>query len=51
MLLEGFTECFQISHTTVIKASSDLRNVSTMTKVNMSRTIHNMDPHLLTDKI
>lgn len=51
MLLEGFTECFQISQTSVKKASSDLRNVSTVTKVNMSRTIHNMDPHLLTDKI
>lgn len=52
MLLEGFTECFQISHTTAIKASSDLRNVSTMTKVNMSRTIHNMDPtYSLTDEL
>lgn len=51
MLLEGFTECIQISHTTVIKASSNLRNVATVTKVNMPRTIHNMDSHLLIDKI
>lgn len=50
---EVFTECFQISHTAVIKAASDLRNVSTMTEVKMSIKIHTMNPHsiALTDKI
>lgn len=51
MLQEVFTKYFQISHTAVIKAASDLRNVSTMTEVKMSRKIHTMDPHMLTDKI
>lgn len=36
---------------TVIKASSDLRNVSSMTEVKMYRKIHTMDPHMLRNKI
>lgn len=51
MLLEDFTECFQIPQTTVKKESSDLRNLSTVINMNISRTIHNIDPHLLIDKI
>lgn len=48
---EGFTECFQVSHTVAIKAASDLRNVSTMTEVKMSRKIHGRDSRMSTDKI
>lgn len=48
---EVFIACFQVSHTAVRKAASDLRNASTMIEVKMSRKIHSRDSHMLTDKI